>query len=105
METMNSIVSETCKIYRDVYIRDSQIGDGSVLSDRAVLISSVIGDKVEIGRDCSVIYSSFGFGTFLGRGSVVKFSRIGKFGNLSWHLSIGGSNHNFKAACMYTDTW
>ncbi|MBR4727706.1 MAG: CatB-related O-acetyltransferase [Clostridia bacterium] len=44
-------------------------------------------------------------GTFLGKSSVMKFTKVGKYCDLSWQLSIGGSNHNYKAACMYTDTW
>ncbi len=105
MEAVNSILSESCKIYQDTCIRNSRIGDGAVISDRAVVLSSEIGDKVEIGRDCSVIYSSLGFGSFLGKSSVMKFTRAGKFCDFSWQLSIGGSNHNYRAACMYTDTW
>ncbi|MBQ6267051.1 MAG: CatB-related O-acetyltransferase [Clostridia bacterium] len=35
----------------------------------------------------------------------MKFTKVGKYCDLSWQLSIGGSNHNYKAACMYTDTW
>ena len=105
MEAVNSILSESCKIYQDTCIRNSRIGDGAVISDRAVILFSEIGDKVEIGRDCSVIYSSLGFGSYLGKSSMMKFTRVGKFCNLSWQLSIGGSNHNYRAACMYTDSW
>ena len=105
MEPVNSVISETAKIYLDTSIRNSVIGGGSVISDRAVIISSDIGEKVEIGRDCSVIYASFGYGSYLNNGSVVKFTKVAKYCNLSWHLSIGGSNHNYKAACMYTDSW
>lgn len=104
MEPINSIINESAKVFLDAYIRDSQIDGGAIISDRSVIISSVIGEKASIGRECSVIYSSFGFGTFIGRGSIVKFSKIGKFCDLSWQLSIGGSNHNYKAACMYTDS-
>ncbi len=98
------MISDNARIYKDTLIRDSSIGD-SVISDRAVVISSQIDDKVEIGRDCSVIHARIGFGSFLGKGSMAKFITIGKFCNLSWHLSLGGSNHNYKSACMYTDTW
>ena len=50
MEAVNSILSESCKIYQDTCIRNSRIGDGAVISDRAVVLSSEIGDKVEIGE-------------------------------------------------------
>lgn len=104
MNPINSNIDETSIIYNDTYIRESRISGKSVISDRAVIISSEIGEKVSIGRECSVIYSSFGYGSFVGRGSIIKFSNIGKFCNLSWHLSLGGSNHNYKAVCMYTDS-
>jgi len=104
MEPMNSTIDPAAKVFKDTYIRDSIVGK-AVISDRAVLINSVIGDKVEIGRDCNVVYASFGFGSYIGNGSVIKFTRVGKYSNMSWHLSIGGSNHNYHAACMYTESW
>lgn len=105
MEPINSIIHKTCKVFKDVYIRDSIVQGGATLSDRSVIISSNIAEKVEIGRDCSVIHTTIGYGSFLGKGSVCKSSLIGKYCNLSWHLSIGGSNHNYKSACMYTESW
>lgn len=97
-------ISESCRVFKDVYIRDTVAGN-AILSDRAVLISSKIADKVQIGRGCSIIHSSLGYGSFVAANSTIKFSRIGKYDNLSWDISIGGSNHNYKAACMYTDSW
>ncbi len=101
---LNAQIDEAAKVYQDVYIRDSSVGK-AVISDRAVLISSAISDKVEIGRDCSVIHTTFGFGSYVGANSVVKFTRLGKYCNLSWHLSIGGSNHPMHSASLYTDSW
>ncbi len=105
VEAVNSIISDTCKIYKDTLIRNSTIGENSVISDRAVVLFSEIGEKVEIGRDCSVIHSSLDFGSYLGKGSMMKFTKVGRFCNLSWHLSVGGSNHNYTAGCLYTGTW
>ena len=56
MEPINSEISEKCIIYKDVFIRDSRIGEAT-LSDRAVLLSSTVADKAVIGRGCVVVYS------------------------------------------------
>lgn len=102
---IDSTVDGTCKMFDTAYIKDSLIEAHSLIADEATIISSRVGEKVQIDRRCYIQHASFGYGSYIGMNSLVKFSTIGKYCNLSWHLSIGGSNHNYKAACMYTDSW
>lgn len=105
MNQVNSQISSKAKIYREVFIRDSVVEANSLLADNAVILSSVINEHVHIDRGAYIQNSSFGYGSYVGKDSLVKFTNIGKYCNLSWQLSIGGSNHNYKAACMYTHSW
>lgn len=46
-----------------------------------------------------------GYGSYIGPNSIVKYTKIGKFNSISWNVSIGGSNHNYNSASMYTSYW
>lgn len=102
---INSYIANDVKVYQDVYIRNSTVARGSLIADRSVLLDAEIGPFVHIDRNSYVQNSVFGFGSYVGKDSVIKFTTVGNYCNLSWQLSIGGSNHNYKAACMYTASW
>lgn len=98
-------ISEKSKVYKDVMIRKSVIGNYAVVGDYAVIDHSMIGEHVEIDRNCYVQDSEISYGTYVRKNSLIKFSQIGKFCNISWNVSIGGSNHDYKNPSLYTSYW
>ena len=102
---IRSEISEKGKIYKEVMIRDSIIRDSALIADYAVIYSSIIGEHVEIDRNCYIQDSVIGFGSYIRKNSLVKFSNIGKFNSISWDVSIGGSNHDYRKASTYTPYW
>lgn len=64
-----------------------------------------LSDYVEIGRRSHVQDCIIKYGSYVGQNSVVKNTTIGKFNSISWNLSIGGSDHNYQSANMYTSYW
>ncbi len=98
---MNKI-SETAKIYRNVDIRNSVIGDNSLVADDVVLRDSVLDKYVEIQRRGYINSSNVGFGTYTGLNTVVHFADIGKYCGISWGCSIVGlAWHDYQNLSSY----
>ncbi len=102
---VKSEISKSCIIYGDSLIRNSQIKDNTLIGDDAVIDRANLAEHVEIGRRSYVQDSSMGYGSYIGQNSLVKFTDIDKFCSISWNVSIGGSNHNYSSASMYTAYW
>lgn len=95
-------IDKSVRIYRDVQIRDSIIGEECTVADYAIL------DRVEMlpqsvcDRKTYVLKTKLGRGSHLGMNSVVKNSSIGNYSSIAWNASIGGSNHDYKKGSTLT---
>ena len=76
---VNSELADNITVGQDCFIRDSKIGNECLIERRNVIDASTIGD-----------YSYTGYNT------VIKHTVIGKFTSISWNVSIGGANHDFR---------
>lgn len=102
---LRSKISDTAKIYRNSLIRDSVIGPFALCADDTVIDRCRLEENVEIGRRSYIQDSQIGVGSYIGQNSLVKFTEIGKYNSIAWNVSIGGSNHNYYSASMYTSYW
>lgn len=102
---INSEIAPSSKIYKGCLIRNSFIGEDCLCADDVVVDRSRLADHVEVGRRSYVQDSSFGFGSYIGPNSLVKFTDIAKFTSIAWNISIGGSNHDYGCPSMYTSYW
>ncbi len=102
---IKSEVSDKAKIFRGCLVRNSKISENVLCADDVVVDRSVLAKNVEIGRRTYIQDSTFGFGSYIGQNSLVKFTNVGKFNSISWNVSIGGSNHNYNSPNMYTSYW
>lgn len=100
---MANSVSETAVLYNQVHVIRSSVGDHAVVSDNVDLLDSEIAPYAEIGRRNLVINSFVGEGSYTGSNDVLSHARIGRYCNNSWNVGLGGGNHNYRAACMFTD--
>ena len=102
---VNSKVSESSKVYKDVNIRNSIVMDNAVIGDRCDIYETVFNEYSEAGRNAMVRNSVFGYGSYTGSNVVIKNAEIGKFCSISWNVSIGGMQHNINNASTYTNYW
>ena len=99
----NSIIANTAKIFSNVKIVDSEIGEYSTVGDNSNLLKTKLGEHVSINRYCVLDNAEMGFGSYINYNTTLKNVVIGKFCCISWNVCLyGGSSHNYLAPSMYT---
>lgn len=84
------------KIYKGVRIINSDIGDNTTLGDFSRVTNSSLSGYNRIDRNALVYYSTLDKYTYMGSNSVIMHSNIGKFCSISWGVTIGPANHDYK---------
>jgi acetyltransferase-like isoleucine patch superfamily enzyme len=102
---INSQIKDTAKVFSRVLIKNSSIDEKCLVADNAVIDASNLAEHVEIDRQCYIQNANIGCGSYIRKSSVVKYSNIGNFCSISWNVSIGGTNHDYTCASMYTSYW
>lgn len=98
-----STLSETAKIYSNVKIVDSVIGDGCTIGDNANLLKTELDEYVAINRNCVLDSCKMGFASYINQNTILKNVNIGKFCCISWNVTLyGGTSHNYLAPSCYT---
>src|SRR5690554_3128740 len=99
MENSNSIkkskIAETAKIYRNIIMQDSNIGENCSIGDDCLILGAQISDYVAINRRNYIQKSSIGWFTYTNFNTVIRHAQIGKFCSISWNVSIGGKDHDY----------
>ena len=95
-----STVGEGVRLYDLVHLFGSRVGDLSTVSQGTDLINSSVASCCDIGRRNLLIDSEIGVGTFTGANDVISNVRVGKYCCISWAVSLGGVDHNYRAASM-----
>lgn len=81
------------RTFRDVIIRNSEIGDNVLIADDSFITGCKIDDNVIIERRNMLFDSHLGAYSGTGYNDVIKNAEIGKFCSLSWNCTIGGDEH------------
>lgn len=97
---MNSEIHDTAKLYREVRVTDSFVGEDATLCDNVDVVRCRIGARCTVGRRNFVLESEMGDGSYTGSNSEIRNCSIGRYCCISWGVSLGGANHNYKAASM-----
>ena len=103
----NSTFQQKAKIWKNVLLSNSEVSNNVSIGDFSRIENSELHEFVNIQRN-NVIYSSvFGRYTYTGRNTTCWNSIIGAFCSISWNVSIGGANHDYKrittSAFLYSD--
>lgn len=93
---MENKFGKNLKTYRDVLIRSSELGDDCIVADDVFMTDSTIGNRCTIERRGMIFNSTIGDYSYTGYNTIVKYAKIGKFCSVSWNVSIGGADHDFK---------
>lgn len=81
---------------KNIEITDSVISPDVIIGDYATIIKSEISSKCSIGRFSKVAYSKFGTYSYIGEYTVVITTIIGKFTSISWGVTLGPEEHDYK---------
>ena len=77
-------------------IINSLVPSTADISDSALVLHSTVGEKCQMFNDTMLCYSEMGDLSYLSRRSSVFSSTIGKYCSISWNVSIGPANHDYK---------
>lgn len=101
----NSTVAERAKLFQNIRLVGSTVLNGCCIGDDSDIVNSTMDEKSELGRRNVIRDSAIGRGSYTGTNTVIKNTTIGKYCSISWNVSIGGGNHNYRSVSMYTDYW
>lgn len=93
---------ENVKIYRNVILRNTEIGNNCILADDAYLDGCQLSNNVRIERRAMLHNTKIGAYSTIGYNSVVRFATIGKFSQSSWNVTIGGAEHPLHHLSTHT---
>lgn len=79
-----------------VQIIDSTINETAQLHDFCTVIKSYISEGCILGKSSRTAYSSLGLYSYTADNTIVLNSEIGKFCSISWGVSIGPEDHDYK---------
>lgn len=91
---MSNNMGQNVKTYRNVIIRDSEIGSNVVLGDDSFISGSIIGDNVVVERRNMLFNSRIGSYCSVGVNGMIRYAKIGKYCSIAWNSSIGGTEHH-----------
>jgi len=92
----NSVLKDESSIYQLAWVKNSTLERYASVGDCSKVDNSFLGSYARIGRFNQIYESSFGYHSYTGPSSVVLKSSIGKFCSISWNVSIGPANHDYK---------
>lgn len=82
------------QLYTDVRVQgDCDLAETASVGDRSILIDTALDAQVRIQRDNYIQSSQIGSYSYTGQSTRIFAARIGRFCSISWHVSIGPSEH------------
>lgn len=100
-------ISYAASVYSHCRISNTRICENAVVGDYSTIDSSILEKGVRLQRFQTVIGSEIGSYSYTGRNFCCMESSIGSFCSISWNVSIGGGEHDYRRitthAMLYND--
>lgn len=77
-------------------ISDSNIASTAEINETATVLHSKVGEHCWLAHGAMLCYSELGTMSYLSTRSKAFSCHIGKFSSISWNVSIGPANHDYK---------
>ncbi len=94
-------------IYKNCWLVDSFVGNNALIGDGSKVDKSHLGNFVRIGKNNHLYHTLLNNHSYTGQNTVIMYSNIGKFCSISWNVTIGGAQHDYKRitthAFLYND--
>lgn len=101
----NSKVAQDARLFHNVRCINSEINAKCTIGDDCDIDGLVMYEKSELGRRNLIRNTTIEKGSYTGTNTIVKKTDIGRYCCISWNVSIGGGNHDYKKTSLYTDYW
>ena len=102
---INSQISPDAIIYKDALIVNSYVGENCLIGDSTSINGTRLLGSNQLARRSTIHNSVFSYGSYAGQNSYINNTIIGAFTNISWDVSIGGGQHQYRAISMYSNEW
>lgn len=89
-------ISKRAKIYNLTTITDSDISDECVVSDFACVDKTYMQHGLSVGKFSYTYNSEIGRYSYIGQNTMVFCTSIGNFTSISWNVTIGAGEHDYK---------
>ena len=86
----------TAKIYKECKVQNSLLGSRTTIGDFSIIADSQFAEDVQIQRNAMIYSSDIGRYTYTGKNFVAWHCKVGAFCSISWNVSIGGANHDYR---------
>ncbi len=105
VQLVDAYIHPSSRIYSNVRIIRSSIGEVTSIGDFTTVRDSYIGHHCQIQRYCDLLRVKIGNNTIVERNAVLHDVTIGSFCELSWYVGMGGDNHNYKLPSIHHWYW
>lgn len=93
---------ETAKIYKNCHVVNSTLKSMSTIGDNCRVGDCTLDEHVAIQRNGMMYSTKVGKFTYTGKNFTSWHCDIGAFCSISWNVSIGGANHDYKRVTTHS---
>lgn len=101
-KVVNTTVPENARVYKNVILRNSNIGEYCIIGDMGHVEDSSLGYHTQIYPFGTMYSSSLGDYSYIQKNSSIWHASVGKYCSLSWNVSVGGGEHDFHKVTAHS---
>jgi len=101
-EIIESRISDSSMIYQGARVKSSTLDKSSVVGNFSRVDYSELKSYARVDRNNHLYYTTLGKHSYTGMNSVLMHTRIGNFSSISWNVSLGGANHDYKRMTQHS---
>lgn len=88
--------TDGASVFKEAFVNKCKLSANCTIGDFTRIENSQLEDNVALQRN-NLVYSTFiGRHTYTGRNCTIWNATIGRFCSISWNVSIGGGEHDYK---------
>jgi len=99
---IESHVAEGVQVYTGARIRGSQVAERCVVGNFSRVDESELEEAVRIDRNNHLYRCRVGRFSYTGMSTVAMVADIGRFCSISWGVSIGGADHDYRRVAQHS---
>lgn len=86
----------SARIYKSTQVENTVLGESATIGDFSRVANSVLEEHTTLQRNNMVYNAHIGRYSYTGRNTTIWHADIGAFCSISWNVSIGGANHDYR---------
>lgn len=104
-DIVSSQLGNNVSVYQGARVKESTLVSDNIVGNFSRVDYSFLNSFVRIERNNQIFQSRIEKHSYTGMNTVVMHSDVGAFCSISWNVSIGGANHDYKRltqhSCLY----